>query len=456
MVMKKLSILFVIVLAGLMVYTQEWQKTVSDPEGAGVTEIVIHPDNGYIFVTTASYNWPSGADGGIRRSTNGGNSWENSLDCYTGRTIALCADGNLYASCWPYPNNETLYRSTDNGDTWNGLYSVSFVDNIFAIAVNPTTTPNTIFIGTGHSIQRSVDDGASFQWLVNGLPTETFVRTLEVDSSGTVAAGTTDGLYISYDNGDNWQLATGDGIENDTIVRVAFDYPLNSKDQSRIIAGSAGGKIYVNPANTTYLELVLRYAFAPNKEISNLGIAIISAFNYKSFKASTYPNGNSPGGTHTTTNNDLTTFEEDNEGLPGPLRPVSAMSVVSSQQTQTVHMGCGIFNSLELIAQVFTKSYAVSLGSEEYPVDQLKNNTIDCYPNPITENTTVTFYLKSNSKASLVIYSYNGEEIQCLDLGFKKAGEHTVHFDGNQLTKGIYFCNLKTNAGTVATKIIKN
>jgi len=99
-------------------FAQEWQQTATTAEGAGITEIVVIPENNHIFVTTASFNWPNGDDGGIRRSIDDGDTWENLMDAFTGRTITYGADDNLYASVWPYPQNEALFRSTDNGDIW--------------------------------------------------------------------------------------------------------------------------------------------------------------------------------------------------------------------------------------------------------------------------------------------------------------------------------------------------
>ena len=62
--------------ASICGYSQVWQQTASTPEGSGVTEMVVRQINGYIFVTTGSFNWPNGDMGGVRRSTDDGVTWE--------------------------------------------------------------------------------------------------------------------------------------------------------------------------------------------------------------------------------------------------------------------------------------------------------------------------------------------------------------------------------------------
>jgi len=133
----------------IVVLPQGWQQTAGTPEGGGVTDMVVRESNQHLFVATASFNFPNGDMGGVRRSTDDGATWENLWDVYIARTIIDGGDGNLYASIWPYPQDEGMYRSTDNGDTWGSpLITVPSGDNIFSIALNPTTTVQTIFAGT--------------------------------------------------------------------------------------------------------------------------------------------------------------------------------------------------------------------------------------------------------------------------------------------------------------------
>jgi len=227
----KTNLIFALIffVASICGYSQVWQQTAGTPEGSGVTEMVVRQINGHIFVTTGSFNWPNGDMGGVRRSTDDGATWENLNDVFIARTIIDAPDGNLYSSLWPFPQAEGLYRSTDNGTNWgNPLVTVPSGDNIFSIAVNTTTTPNTIFAGTRNGPLRSTDNGVNWAPATNGIPGNSWVRDVEVDSGGYVVAATTNGLFVSTNNGDLWEKATGIAA-GDTIVKLIFDYPLTTE-----------------------------------------------------------------------------------------------------------------------------------------------------------------------------------------------------------------------------------
>ena len=79
-------------------FGQVWVQTGSIPEGAGVNQMIYQPSTGYIYITTHSFGWPGGQDGGIRRSADDEDSWENLVDCYSARVIASFDDTSIYAS----------------------------------------------------------------------------------------------------------------------------------------------------------------------------------------------------------------------------------------------------------------------------------------------------------------------------------------------------------------------
>ncbi|MBK8983388.1 MAG: hypothetical protein IPM38_13970, partial [Ignavibacteria bacterium] len=102
----------------------QWKQTPGIPEGSGITDMVI-AENGNIVVTTASFNWPNGQDGGVRWSSDEGVTWNSPFNYFNARTLALGQNGWIFCSAWDFPATERLYASSDNGQTWPmSLYTV--------------------------------------------------------------------------------------------------------------------------------------------------------------------------------------------------------------------------------------------------------------------------------------------------------------------------------------------
>jgi len=141
----RVSFIFTVIIIFQISFSQQWTQTGSTPQGAGITDMIVLY-NGHIIATTASLNWPNGLPGGLRRSTDGGNTWQNINSVYNARTLWLGSTGKIFASYWPYPQNESMYYSTDNGSNWTQMYFGTANDNVFSIASKEND--NTVLIGT--------------------------------------------------------------------------------------------------------------------------------------------------------------------------------------------------------------------------------------------------------------------------------------------------------------------
>jgi len=74
------------------------------------------------------------------------------------------------------------------------------------------------------------------------------------------------------------------------------------------------------------------------------------------------------------------------------------------------------------------------------------------YPNPFNPVTKIRFALPARSKVTLKVYNLLGEAVLTLIDGDIPAGIHTLVFDGEQLSSGIYFYRLQaTNAQNART-----
>jgi hypothetical protein len=72
----------------------------------------------------------------------------------------------------------------------------------------------------------------------------------------------------------------------------------------------------------------------------------------------------------------------------------------------------------------------------------LKYSLHQNYPNPFNPSTTISFSLPYPNKVSLKVYTVLGQEVSTIINGVMQAGNHSVQFDANSLSGGIYFYRL--------------
>jgi len=76
------------------------------------------------------------------------------------------------------------------------------------------------------------------------------------------------------------------------------------------------------------------------------------------------------------------------------------------------------------------------------------------YPNPFNPSTTINFYLPVDSNVKLDIYNINGEVILNLINQSLSSGNHTVNFNAENLSSGVYYYSLKTDKSYIVKKML--
>lgn len=427
-----------------IVQSQTWVQTVSTPIGGGVTDLLVR-SNGDLFAGVGSFNWPNTA-GGIRKSTDDGQTWQNVSSAFTCRTIEEAFNGYLYASIWYYPQNEGLYRSTDGGTVWLGpSFSVPSGNNIFSIAVKEGTPDYFVFVGTREGVFRSTNSGSTFQSSSNGLPQNSWVRDIEIDSSGVIALATTNGVFISINNGDSWIPAIGIS-PSDTTVYLAFDYPISTLDGQdvRLYAGTQDGDLYEAFSSNQYLTFTLLAIF--DGEVSGFAIWALEHLNEKRYGVATFEDG------FYSTSNPNNGFTKENGGLPQnpKLSALTGRVVLPGTPQKRVDMYVGVYDDAVGGAKIYKSSYIPTNIDEEYILAEdyrLEQN----YPNPFNPVTTIGYVLKEKATAKLVLLNVIGEEISVLVNEEQDKGYHKVEFNAKDLTSGVYYYRLQAG-GFVETR----
>ncbi len=119
-------------------------------------------------------------------------------------------------------------------------------------------------------------------------------------------------------------------------------------------------------------------------------------------------------------------------------------------QPYTVSRG-GISTLGQFAVGRFKDVTGVSEHTENIPAEfSLSQN----YPNPFNLTTTINFYTAKESLVQLKIYDLLGQEIKTLINEKMTAGSHTVYFEANDLSSGIYFYEIKARDFMQSRKMI--
>ncbi|AMC11719.1 glycosyl hydrolase [Lutibacter profundi] len=116
---------------------------------------------------------------------------------------------------WTGSDDGLVYLTTDGGKNWKNVTPKKMPEwmLINAIEVDPFTAGGAYIVGTRYKlgdyapyIYKTEDYGKNWKLLTNGIDAEHFTRVLRTDPKrkGLLYAGTEKGMYISFDDGKNW------------------------------------------------------------------------------------------------------------------------------------------------------------------------------------------------------------------------------------------------------------
>lgn len=158
--------------------------------------------------------------GEIYKSVDGGDSWSPVSPGIgvAGEIASLVVDpkneatvyaGTGYAYSYYYYPFGAFAKSADGGTTWTDLAPDLFGAGVSAIAIDPEAS--TLFVGAQYSsspVLRSTDGGASWAPASSGLPLDSYISSLVLDSlsPATLYAATSFGVYRTRDAGASWSL----------------------------------------------------------------------------------------------------------------------------------------------------------------------------------------------------------------------------------------------------------
>ncbi len=380
-----------------------WSLIGNLPAGEIVTTIESDHQGGIYAGTVNGY---------IFKTTNEGASW-------------VRVNSNMYSGpVWAvkiHPNSSILaatvtgvYRTSDNGANWN-LTDLQYKD-VRSLKIDAS---GTVYAGTwGFGIFVSSNCGLSWTAENNGLGTHLVITSLTVAPDQAVYAGTFDGgVAKSIDHGSSW-----------TFLNVGYNYiwALASNSNGDLFAGTYGEGLYrstTNGATWTKTSLPVTYVYS---------LVIDAADN---IYAASYS-----GGVFVSTNNGTTWS---NIGMGGV--GLSSMMIVPN--------GKAIYSGTAN-GKVYKKESNLTGINDKKRLIPTELHLEQNYPNPFNPSTRISFALPKAQQVSLVIYNTLGQVVKTLVNGSLEAGNYTISFEANSLASGIYIYRLQTQSQTFTKKMI--
>lgn len=206
--------------------------------------------NGYLFAGATRNISPCPCGQGVYRSTDNGGQWHPTNLTPGIWSMATNVQGDLFAA------SDSLYRSTDYGDTWTNASIGLTVPLVGSLA---SSSDGFLFAGTSAGMFRSTDDGD--HWMASGL-TNLSVKAIAIHPQETIFAGTDSGMFISHDHGETWKQEIS-GLTQTMISSLTVD------SSGYVYCGTVGGGIFrsaqtVSAVIDPYGSLPKSYLLAQN------------------------------------------------------------------------------------------------------------------------------------------------------------------------------------------------
>ncbi|MFH0734039.1 MAG: T9SS type A sorting domain-containing protein [bacterium] len=461
---------------------------------AGNAGILYNNNNVYTLKYYDNKVFAGTDNGGLYRSVNDGNSWEEIFIDNTSSDILeiLLINNQLFACI----NSDGLFRSENWGENWTSLIESSIELND-PLARRFLYTDSKLFVATyGGKIYLSNTDGNSWQDITQGVICDNAYDFAEVDSF--VFVSTDNGIYRTNKNNINWQVVNSETIGGSLLVLDKNIYvgtryggvyfssncgdtwvnkgligeivmALSEKD-NYIYAGTAeacyfstnNGNNWINtgqfPSRINKMAIKGDYIYAGTHYNGILRSKLGETNNWESINPmmtwppvlfvtfyNNYMMVCTVGYGILISDNDGISFSQLNSGFP---IYATAYSVIATESYLFAGLTGGVYrqNIVENLMDI------VEVEEEKLVVTSftLSQN----YPNPFNPTTTIAFSIANTENVTLKIYDVLGKEVATLIDEQMQAGNYQQQWDAANYASGQYFYRLQAGNFSSTKKLM--
>ncbi|MBK6681459.1 MAG: T9SS type A sorting domain-containing protein [Ignavibacteriales bacterium] len=358
----------------------------------------------------------------ILSSSNGGRNWDTKLSVsgINFDQVIMFEDGTGYAC------NVSLYKTTDNGNTWNqlsnlglNLREISFINSSFGI-----------FLTSNSKIYKTTDGGATIsEMIIPGMGNSSYIY-MKDSLSIYVSANN---LYSTYDGGLTWKINEFLPTYSSKFSWMGM-YDLFEGIGVTIVNSGGSGIWKTNNRGNTPVELSAFSAiplgnkvtlqWTTETETNNMGFEIERRFKNGDWKKIGFSKGHG-----TATQKIYYTFDD---------LTLSEQGFIYYRLKQIDYNGDFHYSKeVEVIYGEIPENYAIQQN----------------YPNPFNPSTKVTFSLPEENKVVIKVFNAMGELVKEIDRGVLSHGYFEQDFEMGTESSGMYFCQvLCTNTISGRTK----
>lgn len=385
--------------------------------------------------------------------------WVRSLNGNSIWSVCKDSQGFVYAGTTGSPNG--LYKTTDGGNNWVNI--LSGTSNYLGIAVD--SNGNIFAANASNGLMKSTNGGVN--WI--NLPTSVFnnktVQTVACGKSGFIYVGTvTGGIFRSTDYGVTFPDTA---VSSASIVSLFVDQynPDKIFAGASSVSGATGvyistnaGLTFTGPHNlyncwgfiqktVNELYMITTTSGYPFLKTTDGGYnwSAVSALSGAMRGITKDPGGNiyvcGNGGVFKSTNDGISFI---NFGLT-----YSGNLIISSGNK----IFAGITGSANGGVWIYTDTTLVNIGNN----NQLTSNGYilhQNHPNPFNPKTEILFESSKKEFVEISIFDLSGKKIEFLIKRIFGPGKHSVLWNAERYSSGIYFYVLKTPTYTGSGKMI--
>lgn len=223
-------------------------------------------------VVLVGYWEVEGSGGGVARSSDGGQTFAvlKGIDGESVRALAVApSDRQIIAA----GTRTSVFLSRDGGQGWSRITPKRDSDlrNFESLAFDPTD-PQIVYVGTRHLGWKTLDGGASWAPVHTGMIDDSDVMTLTVDrwSPQTIYATACSGIYRSTEGGARWTKLPGIPFSS----RRTPAFAQSAEDPSLLLAGTTEG-LWISENNGGSWRLVTPKELVINAVLVQRGGTII-------------------------------------------------------------------------------------------------------------------------------------------------------------------------------------